>query len=93
MIVADDEQPRRETGDDFVTEPLGRFGAGGHRLLAGAQLAERLFHGGSHERGLGAGVVLAAGHLPRGGEQAEHRESERRHEDGDRRGQREQDQG
>ena len=74
-ILADDEQARRQAGDDLAAQPLGRLGARRHRLFPHAQARQRVLHRRGHEGGFGAGP-LAPGHLARRREEAQDREGQ-----------------
>jgi hypothetical protein len=77
-IGPDDEEAGRQARDDLVAQPLRRFRARGEHLLAQLEPGQRLFHGGRHERRLGAGLVASLpAHVARRGERAQQRERER----------------
>jgi hypothetical protein len=62
-----DEQAGGQAGDDFIAEPLGRFGAGLHRALLQSQVVKRFFHRGGDERRLASLGRRALGE-PTGGD-------------------------
>ena len=91
VIVADDEQPRRQAGDDLVAQALGGFGARGHAPARAAQprIASSMADG--HERRFGAGAIASADHaVARRRESAQQRERQAGDERPDDRGQPEQ---